>query len=178
MSMSGGVIVNQIKSLYESKIEGTQGKDMEWRSKKGNEYAKYASAAIFAPMIVAIPFPTMVDVSEQYNQQRLNGGYYIKNIMAFFVILSMIHVLRNKRWSNYVLLYGYTLSYLLIIAFSNFAHSERFHLPALPFLLILAAYGVSLCGNKEKKYYLVYCYVMCAVAIAWNMFKLGGRGFL
>lgn len=175
-SILGGVIVNQIKELYTAKIEGNQGKDMEWRSKQGNELAKYAGAAIFAPMIVAIPFPTMVDVSEQYNQQRLNGGYYIKNILAFFVMFTLYWIIKNKQWRNYVLIYGYTFSYLLIIAFSNFAHSERFHLPALPFLLILAAYGVSLCTNKQKKYYSWYCYGMCAVAIAWNMFKLAGRG--
>ncbi len=176
VSISGGVIVNQIKELYTAKIEGTQGKDMEWRSKQGNELAKYAGAAIFAPMIVAIPFPTMVDVSEQYNQQRLNGGYYIKNILAFFVVFTLYWIIKNKQWRNYVLIYAYTFSYLLIIAFSNFAHSERFHLPALPFLLILAAYGVSLCANKQKKYYAWYCYGMCAVAIAWNLFKLAGRG--
>lgn len=175
--LSGGVIYNQVKNVYESKIAGTQGKDMEWRS-QGNSYAKYAGAAVFAPMIVAIPFPTMVDVSEQYNQQRLNGGYYVKNILAFFVMFSMFYVIKHKEWRKYVLIYGYTLSYLLMIAFSNFAHSERFHLPALPFLLILAAYGISLCGKKETKYYSIYCYAMCAVAIAWNMFKLGGRGLL
>ncbi len=178
LSISGGVVVNQVKSLYEAKIEGKQGKDMEWRSKRGNKLAKYAGAAVFAPMIVAIPFPTMIDVDDQYNQQRLNGGYYIKNIMAFFVMLSIYWVIKYKQWRNFVLIYGYTLSYLLIIAFSNFAHSERFHLPALPFLLILAAYGVSLCSNKEKKYYSLYCYAMCAIAIAWNMFKLAGRGLL
>lgn len=178
LSISGGVIVNQVKSLYEAKLAGTQGKDMEWRSTRGNVYAKYAGAAVFAPMIVAIPFPTMIDVDDQYNQQRLNGGYYIKNIMAFFVMLSMYWVIKYKQWRNYVLIYGCTLSYLLIIAFSNFAHSERFHLPALPFLLILAAYGVSLCSNKEKKYYSIYCYAMCGIAIAWNMFKLAGRGLL
>ena len=83
-----------------------------------------------------------------------------------------------ERRRNYVLIYAYTFSYLLIIAFSNFAHSERFHLPALPFLLILTAYGVTLCSNKQKKYYSWYCYGMCAVAIAWNMFKLAGRGLL
>lgn len=176
--LSGGVIANKVVELYETKLAGTQGKDMEWRSKRGNEYAKYAGAAVFAPMIVAIPFPTMVDVSEQYNQQRLNGGYYIKNILAFFVMFSMFYVIKHKEWRKYVLIYGYTLSYLLMIAFSNFAHSERFHLPALPFLLILAAYGVSLCGKKEKKYYVWYCYAMCGIAIAWNMFKLGGRGLL
>ena len=178
LSISGGVIVNQVKELYEAKIAGTQGKDMEWRSTRGNELAKYAGAAVFAPMIVAIPFPTFIDVSEQYNQQRLNGGYYIKNILAFFVMFTLYWIIKNKQWRNYVLIYGYTFSYLLIIAFSNFAHSERFHLPALPFLLILAAYGISLCSNKQKKYYSWYCYGMCAVAIAWNMFKLAGRGLL
>ena len=176
LSISGGTIINNVKEMYIYKIEGKQGKDMDWRSKRGNELAKYAGAAVFAPMIVAIPFPTMVDVSEQYNQQRLNGGYYIKNILAFFIMFTLYWIIKNKQWRNYVLIYAYTFSYLLIIAFSNFAHSERFHLPALPFLLILAAYGVSLCTNKQKKYYAWYCYGMCAVAIAWNMFKLAGRG--
>ena len=153
---------------------------MEWRSQRegGNRLAKNMSGAVFAPIIFVIPFPTMVDVPIQENQQLLNGGNYVKNIMAFFVMFALIWAIRKKEWRNYALIGSFTIGYLLIISFSAFAHSERFHIPVLPFELILAAYGVSLMNNKSKKYYILYLVFIFFVLIGWNWFKLRGRGLV
>ena len=68
--------------------------------------------------------------------------------------------------------------YLIVIALSAFAHSERFHLPALPFALILAAYGISILGNKQKKWYNYWLILIFVANIAWAWFKLKGRGLV
>lgn len=175
----GGRIATEVEEIWERRTT-SQANSMEWRSQRkgGNDFAKYASASVFAPMIFVIPFPTMLAVSSQYNQQLLHGGYYVKNIMAFFAIFALLWVLKNKKWRDFTLIGAFTLGYLIVIAFSAFAHSERFHLPALPFILIMAAFGVSQATNKTKKYYMFWLAFIFVVIIAWSWFKLAGRGLV
>lgn len=175
--IGGGTFFNEIENLFEARVGGLTGKNIEWRSNY-NSYAKYATGAVMAPMIVAVPFPTMIDIPGQYNQQRLNGGYFVKNCLAIFVILSIIQLVKRKEFRKHILLYSYTFCYLLTLAFSNFAHSERFHLPALPFLLIMAACGICNLNYKEYKYVKIYIPAMVIVAIVWNYIKLAGRGLI
>jgi len=174
---AGGKISSEIEETWNSSNTSQQN-SMEWRSKRenANKYAIYASAAVFAPLIVVIPFPTIVNTPNQENLQLINGGNFDKNVLAFFVILSIIFLIRKKKWRNYLLIISFTMGYLVVIAFSSFAQSERFHQPVLPFLVLLAAYGVSLSSNKTKKYYSWYMYFMFIALIAWSWFKLSGRG--
>ena len=174
---AGGRIAMEVEQIWEGK-DVNQKNSMEWRA-KGNSYVeKYAGAAVFAPLIFTIPFPTAVDVGQQYNQQTLNGGNYIKNIMSFFVIFSLLLMLRTGKWRDFTLIVAFTVGYLLIIALSAFAHSERFHQPAQGFEMILAAYGISMLTNKTKPYYIWWLVFMAIVFVVWNFVKLDGRGFL
>ena len=118
----------------------------------------------------------MVDIPGQENQQQINGGNYVKNILAFFVIFALIWGLNNKVWRNYLLIGSFTIGYLLVLAFSAFAQSERFHQPALPFVLILSAVGISRVTNRTKKYFLWWMGFIFIAIVSWNWFKLAGRG--
>ncbi|HOL01268.1 MAG TPA: hypothetical protein PK860_07005, partial [Paludibacteraceae bacterium] len=120
----------------------------------------------------------MVNIEGQENQQTINGGNFVKNILAFFVIFALIWVIKNKVWRKYLLIGSFTIGYLLILAFSGFAHSERFHQPALPFILILAAVGISRVTNRSKKYFWWWMVFVFIAAIGWNWFKLAGRGLV
>lgn len=175
----GGRIATEVEEVWAERSVN-QEQSLQWRAQRegGNELAKYASSAVFAPMIMVIPFPTVVDIPNQENQQLIHGGNFVKNVLAFFVMFALFWVVYNKKWRDHLLIVAFTLSYLMIIAFSAFAHSERFHLPALPFLLILAAYGVSVQTNKTKKYYVMYLAFLLVVIIAWSWFKLAGRGMV
>lgn len=174
---AGSTIVNEVEEVWESRV-GNQETSLEFRATRegGNTFAKYASKSVFVPFIFVIPFPTMVDVSHQQNQQLLHGGYVVKNVMAFFVLFALFLLIKKKKWRDNVLITSFTVGYLLVVALSAFAQSERFHLPALPFLLIIAAYGVSNVTNKEKKLFNGYLMLMFVIFIAWNWFKLAGRG--
>ena len=57
---------------------------------------------------------------------------------------------------------------------------ESFHLPIVPFTLMFAAYGISKMNEVwwVKKYYPYWCALMFVAAIAWNWFKLAGRGMI
>ena len=164
----------------------TQQANMEWRSERegtrgvNQSFAGYAGAAVFAPMIFTVPFPTMNEVPGQENQKMIHGGNYVKNIISFFTIAALFIMLFSGKWRRHVLPGAILCGYLVVLVFSSFAHSERFHLPILPFTLMFAAYGISKMNEVWwiKKYYPYWCALMFVAAIAWNWFKLAGRGMI
>jgi hypothetical protein len=173
----GGNIANEVEEVWQSRT-GNQETSLEWRATRegGNKFSTFAGGAVFAPMIFVIPFPTVVETPGQENQKIINGGNYVKNIMAFFVMFAVFWVLKNRKWRDYLLIGSFTIGYLGIIALSPFAQSERFHQPVMPFLMILAAVGISQITNKEKKYFTWYMALMFVAVVGWSWFKLAGRG--
>lgn len=155
---------------------------MEWitRRENGNQFAKYAGAAVFAPMIFTIPFPTMTETPGQENQKMIHGGNFVKNIISYFTIMALLVLLVTGNWRKHVLPLAVLCGYLVILVFSSFAQSERFHLPILPLTLMFAALGISLMKENPwiKKYFNYWCVIMFLAAIAWNWFKLAGRGMI
>ena len=173
----GNQLMQEAEELLERSGDN-QSKSMAWRAERenGNKFAKYAGAAVFAPMIFTIPFPTIVNIPEQQNQLMIHGGNYVKNITSAFTIFALFSLLFSGEWRKYVLIISICCGYLVVIALSEFAQSERFHLPALPFALMLAAYGISISGNKQKKWYNYWLIFIFVANIAWAWFKLRGRG--
>ena len=175
----GNRLMNEMDDLWENREEN-QTVGMEYRSQRegGNSFAKYASGAVFAPAIFTIPFASMVYTEGQENQQMLHGGNYVKNVMSGFVIFAIVLLLISGEWRKHVLPLSLMVGYLVVIAFSNFAHSERFHQPVLPFELMFAAYGISLLQKKHVKW-IDYWLVFIVVAnVGWAWFKLAGRGMV
>ena len=173
----GGKLAMEIEKYWANK-DTNQEVRLADRAKKGNEYAKYAGAAIFAPMIFTFPFPTMVETPNQETFRMLHGGLVVKNIMSFFCIFAIGYLLLKKQWRNHVFLGTFVITYLGILVLSAFAHSERFHMPAIPIELIFAAFGVSLMTKKEIKWYNYWLVFMFVVFMGWTWFKLKGRGVL
>ncbi len=175
----GGKIASEVESVWQDSGQN-QDQFLEWTATRegGNKFATQASKAIFAPIIFIIPFPTMINSPGQENQQLIHGGNFVKNIMAFFVIYSVFLLFIKNQWRENILLLTFTLGYLIIIAMSAFAQSERFHQPALPFLMIFAAVGISKITNKEKLYFIWYLAFIFVAILGWSWFKLAGRGII
>lgn len=175
----GGVFSSEVNELWSDRNEN-QDVSIEWRAKRegGNQFATYASKSIFAPAIFIIPLPTLVRVDGQENQMLINGGNYVKNILAFFAMFALFLIIKEKKWKDFMLIGSFTLGYLVVVALSAFAQSERFHQPALPFMLILAAYGISRFTNADKKFFIWYLVLIFVAIIAWSWFKLAGRGII
>lgn len=183
--VAGNRIEERAMGLIEQVQGGYQEGNMKWRSERKDaggiqqRFAKYAGSAVFAPMIFTIPFPTMVRPYEGQEAQQLNhGGNFIKNILSGFTIFALIMLLLSGKWREHLLPLSFMLGYLVVLVFSAFAHSERFHQPIMPFELMFAAYGLSiaLSHKRYKRWYLYWCALMFVAAIAWNWFKLAGRG--
>lgn len=183
----GDRIVQQSKDYVSLVQSDVQQKNMEWRSQRKDEYgrsnqfAKYATATVFAPLIFTIPFPTMNVANEaQLTQMQLAGGSYIKNILSFFVILVLLLLLLSGEWRKHVFILAYLCGYLLVLVFSGFAQSGRFHMPVWPMLMLFAAYGVQIAkGNIYlRRGFNMVVMAEVLVCLVWNWFKLKGRGMI
>jgi hypothetical protein len=149
---------------------------MEFRATRegGNKLAVLAGAPLFLSVILIAPFPSFVHVPEQDILWMFIGGNFIRNVYAWFTILGIIYALKNNFRKHSILIF-YVLGYLGVLANSGFALSERFHLPAVPGLIILSAIGLTHYSQSLKKLFPVYLFVASLLIIGWNYVKLAGR---
>lgn len=174
-----GNILNEVNE-YLGKRKTAQKGHLEMFSTRvnANQLAKYGTAAIFIPIIIPAPFPTLVNISEQQNAMLMNGDLFTRNVYAFFVFVAIFVLFKKKRLRRNLLLSVFLASYLLILANSGFALSPRFHVPALPFLLLFAGYGITQTTRNYSSYYVLYIIVISVIVVGWNWFKLAGRGLV
>ena len=179
----GDRIRTQSQRLLDTAQSDYQARNMEWRAERqgGNSFAKYAGAAVFAPLIFTIPFPTFNQANEgQLLQVQLSGGSYIKNIFSFFVILVMFMMLISGEWRRHVFIIAYTIGYHMVLVLSEFAQSGRFHMPVWPMLMLFAAYGIQIAKTnaRVRKWFPIALALEVVACLAWNWFKLKGRGMI
>lgn len=175
----GVEIVQETQELWEGRSTNQSvGYEGKAEAVGGNTFVKYASAAVFAPAIFTIPFSSMVTTPGQENQMMLNGANFIKNIMSGLTILALFILLLSGDWRKHVLPISLTCGYLVVLVFSTFAHSERFHFPIVALELMFAAYGVSQLKNKHKRWYAIWLFFICIANIAWAYVKLAGRSMI
>lgn len=183
----GDRLRSQTERMVEMAQSDTQEKNMEWRANRKEEsgaqqsFARYASSAVFAPLIFTIPFPTFnISNEAQILQQQLSGGNYIKNIFSFFVIFVMVILLISGDWRRHVFILAYTCGYLACLVLSTFAHSSRFHMPIWPMLMLFAAYGIQIAKTNPRirKWFPIVLIIEVVICLAWNWFKLKGRGMI
>lgn len=174
----------QSQSMVEAAQSDYQQKNMEWRAERkdgANIFAKYAGKAVFAPLIFTIPFPSFnVALESQVLQRQLSGGSYIKNVLSFFVIIVMLMMLISGDWRRHVFILAYTVGYHVVLALSPFAQSGRFHMPVIPMLMLFAAYGVQVAktNGRLKRWFPIVLVLEVLICLAWNWFKLAGRGMV
>ena len=174
----GAQMIQESQQMWASRQELQEaGYQNRAEQEGGNSFAKYASASVFAPLIFTIPFSSMVDIPNQENQMMMNGANFIKNVMSGLTIFALFTLLFNKGWRKHVLPIAVMCGYLVVLVFSNFAHSERFHFPIIAFEYMFAAYGITQLTNKHKRWYTFWLIGVCVANIAWAWIKLKGRGW-
>ena len=175
--VGGGKIQSEIEEIWEGREENVV-KQRYKQSLHGNQWAQYATGAVMAPMIMVLPFSTMVDVDQQYAQQTKHGGNYIRNFMGLFAILGIYEAFRRKQWKNYSLVGVLAIAYYIPVALSGFSNSERFLLPGIPCLIVMWAYGISTLRPSTYKLLNPWSMIVLAMEIGWAYFKLGSRGIV
>lgn len=174
----GVEMVQETQRLWDNRTENQSVGYQEKASRGGNSFVKYATASTMAPLIFTIPISSMVEIEHQETQMMQNGAFFIKNILSGFTIFALLTMLFSGEWRKHVLPISLTSGYLVVLVFSVFAHSERFHFPVLALELMFAAYGISLMKNKHKRWATLWMVFICIGVIAWNWIKLHGRGFV
>ena len=175
-------IMHEVREVTSTDVRAQQEVSMTKRygteggRKGGNMFAKYAGTAVFAPLIFTIPFPTMVIAEGQEDMRLIHGGNWVRNVMSGFVLLSMFMLLLSGDWRKYTLPLAIMIGYLFMLAFTQFAHSLRFHIPVIPFEMMFAAYAITNMRKKHRNWYQIWCIFMVVTCFAWNWFKLAGRG--
>jgi len=176
LTLTGGTIMNELDGYLEDRETNVSNKRL-MQTNKGNLWAKYATGTVMTPLMFVLPFPTMVNVDEQYTQQMLHGGNYVRNFLGGFVLIALFSALFiTKNWRNLSLIGSFTIAYLGVVSISGFSNSERFLLPGLPLLLIMAAYGITQLNAKNYKFIKIWYCVVPVMVFAWAFFKLGSRG--
>ena len=169
--------MTEVEALWEQKDTNVERKRTE-QTLRGNQWAKYATGTVMAPLSLVLPFATMIDVDQQYEQQMKSGGNYIRNFMGFFAILAIYEAIRRKKLREYAIIGSFTFAYISVISLSGFSNSERFLLPGLPGLIMMWSYGISVLRKETYRFLMPWCFIVLAMEISWAYFKLGSRGML
>lgn len=176
LMLAGGTIMNEVENYWNLRVTNEVVK-RDAQAAGGARWAKYATGTVMAPMVFTLPFSTMVDTG-QYTQNLIHGGAFVKNFMSLFVFLALFYAITDKKWRDFSLIGAFTIGYLGIISFSGYANAERFHMPTLPLVLMMAAYGVSRLSVKNIKLLNYWPYIVLLMELGWTYFKLGSRGLL
>ena len=170
------VIGSEMKIIYMLNFSGTDYLAKRYES-LGLKYSEISKSKYLFPGAFVLPLSPMVDVTPDHNKM-LHGSTFIKNFLAFFVMLSIVIAFRQKRWRDFSLVGAYELSYLAIVMFTFTSNSERFHEPAIPLILVMAAYAMTHLRRKDLTLFYVYCGVLFVALFVWNWLKLAARGMV
>lgn len=155
--------------------------DLNYQSERyeslGMKHSGLAKSYIMAPGAFVLPLAPMVDEAPEHNKM-IHGSTYVKNFLAFFAMLAIVIAFRQQKWRDFSLIGAYELSYLAIVMFSFAANMERYHEPAIPLIILMAAYSMTHLRHKDLKLFYVYCGLLFAALIAWNWLKLSARGLV
>ena len=163
----------EMRAIYHLKFTDNHYNEEKYEE-LGLEHANLAKNIYMAPGAFVLPLSSMVETSTD-NQKLMNGSMYVKNLLAYFAMLAIVIAFRDKKWRNFSLIGAYELAYLFMIMFSFAANSERYHEPAIPFILLMAAYSMTRLKRKELKGYYVYCVLLVIALVGWNWIKLSAR---
>lgn len=141
----------------------------------GLKYAEYASGKYLAPGFFTLPLTNLVEAANE-NQKMMNGTFFVKNYLAFFALWCIVVAFREKKWRNFGLIGSFAIIYALCIAFSFAFNSERYHLPVMPCLIIMAAFAMMHFRKKDFAVFYAYSGLLVIAIVAWNCIKLAGRG--
>ncbi|MEM5777465.1 MAG: glycosyltransferase family 39 protein [Candidatus Aenigmatarchaeota archaeon] len=151
----------------------------------GSRISSFRSIYLFLGLAFFAPFPTLVDILLDTTSAPIRSEYYfieatfIWNIFSFFALIGLINSMKNKS-SESLLLWFFTLSYLFVLAQSNFIMHERFRLVIAPFLIIFTALGLHSEILKKERFLLsiLYFFAIAILIIGWNYVRLAGRGMI
>jgi 4-amino-4-deoxy-L-arabinose transferase-like glycosyltransferase len=169
-------IGNEMRIIYRLRFVDLNVKTEKYEA-LGFKHAELAHSKYLAPGAFVLPLAPMVEESPEHNKM-IHGSTYVKNFLAFFAMLAIVVAFRQKKWRDFSLIGAYELSYLTIIMLSFAANMERYHQPAIPLLVLMAAYAMTHLRRKDLILFYVYCGMLYIALFVWNWLKLSARGLV
>jgi hypothetical protein len=169
-------IGNEMRIIYRLRFVDLNVKTEKYEA-LGFKHAELAHSKYLAPGAFVLPLAPMVEESPEHNKM-IHGSTYVKNFLAFFAMLAIVVAFRQKKWRDFSLIGAYELSYLAIIMLSFAANMERYHQPAIPLLVLMAAYAMTHLCRKDLILFYVYCGMLYIALFVWNWLKLSARGLV
>lgn len=169
-------IGNEMRIIYRLRFVDLNVKTEKYEA-LGFKHAELAHSKYLAPGAFVLPLAPMVEESPEHNKM-IHGSTYVKNFLAFFAMLAIVVAFRQKKWRDFSLIGAYELSYLAIIMLSFAANMERYHQPAIPLLVLMAAYAMTHLRRKDLILFYVYCGLLYVALFVWNWLKLSARGLV
>ena len=170
------VIGSEMKIVYMLNFSGTDYLARKYES-LGLKYSELSKSKYLFPGAFVLPLSPMVDEAPDHNKM-FHGTIFIKNFLAFFAMLSIVIAIRQKKCRDFSLIGAYELSYLAIVVFTFTSNSERYHQPAVPLILVMAAYAMTHLRRKDLTLFYIYCGLLFVALFAWNWIKLAARGMV
>lgn len=140
------------------------------------------SQALVTPLIAGgsffTPFPSFL-----YTEKRQKAvlahfqNEVIRNLLYYFAVLGIVIAFR-KKFRKSALFLSFTIGYIIVLAVAQNAFIDRFHLPAVPFIIIFMAVGFLESKPVWLKRWNTYLIIIFMVEVAWNLFKLQIRGLI
>jgi len=165
---------NEMHNIYRLKFTDLNYQSEHYKE-QGLKHSELAKSWYLAPGAFVLPLSPMVEEAPNHNKM-IHGSTYVKNFLAFFAMLAIMIALRQRKWRNFSLIGAYEFSYLTLIIFSFTANSERFHEPAVPLIVLMAAYAMTHLRHKDLNLFYVYCGLLFVALFFWNWLKLSARG--
>jgi hypothetical protein len=82
-----GNILKEVSSYLGERKTNQEQKYEHFSTRQGaNQLARYGNAAIFIPIIIPAPFPTLVNIPAHQNTMMMNGDLFTRIIYVFFVL--------------------------------------------------------------------------------------------
>ncbi len=169
-------IGNEMRIIYRLRFVDLNVKTEKYEA-LGFKHAELAHSKYLAPGAFVLPLAPMVEESPEHNKM-IHGSTYVKNFLAFFAMLAIVVAFRQKKCRDFSLIGAYELSYLAIIMLSFAANMERYHQPAIPLLVLMAAYAMTHLRRKDLILFYVYCGLLYVALFVWNWLKLSARGLV
>jgi 4-amino-4-deoxy-L-arabinose transferase-like glycosyltransferase len=152
---------------------------------RGQSYAQLVGIPVYLLMSFLAPFPSVVEIPLSARDYYLGLGhgptYYpisgliIWSFLNYFGLIGLYRSMKDNL-GRYAPIWSFAVFYTLALGFTVMFTRVRFGYNVMPVFFILIAVGVSYRHlYPNLRYYLVFAILLI---VAWNIFRLAGRGMI
>ena len=157
------------------------GRSLELYKSRGQNIAKYLSAAPLMTQIINTPYPSMVKTNIAFYNQTLQwyfaGGLLLWSYLSFYAIVGLYYSIKYKLKTTSILLIPFII-YTVALIISVYIMSIRYNIVKLALLIPFVGYGIIVSNKRIKRHFIKYAFLVSIITLMWNYLKLSGRGLM